>query len=110
VSVIHPKITEVLAQTFKVPAVEISPHATMDSLEMDSLAVAEFAVIIKERLGVDTDADTLLKGATLAEISAFLDEAQDHKAGEVHQAGETHKTGEAHKAGESYGAVVGVGR
>ncbi|MFE3602432.1 acyl carrier protein [Streptomyces sp. NPDC059096] len=72
---IHPKITEVLAETFKVPAVEIHPEATMDSLEMDSLAVAEFAVIIKERLGVDADSETLLKGATLAEITAFLDQA-----------------------------------
>ncbi|NEE60931.1 acyl carrier protein, partial [Streptomyces sp. SID8455] len=44
---IHPKITEVLTETFKVPAVEILPESTMDSLEMDSLAVAEFAVIIK---------------------------------------------------------------
>ncbi|MFJ2110815.1 MULTISPECIES: acyl carrier protein [unclassified Streptomyces] len=71
---IHPKITEVLAGTFKVPAEEIVPEATMDSLEMDSLAVAEFAVIIKETLGVDADSDRLLKGATLAEITAYLDE------------------------------------
>ncbi|MFJ4920675.1 acyl carrier protein [Streptomyces sp. NPDC088725] len=72
---IHPKITEVLTETFKVPAVEIFPEATMDSLEMDSLAVAEFAVIIKETLGIDTDAENLLKGATLAEISMFLTES-----------------------------------
>lgn len=72
---IHPKITEVLAETFKVPADEIIPSATMDSLEMDSLAVAEFAVIIKETLGVDADAEEVLRTATLAEISAFLDRA-----------------------------------
>lgn len=52
-SAIHPKITDVLISTFKVPAAEILPDSTMDSLEMDSLAVAEFAVIIKEKLGVD---------------------------------------------------------
>ncbi|QXE35984.1 MULTISPECIES: acyl carrier protein [Streptomyces] len=74
-SEIHPRITEVLTGTFKVPAAEILPEATMDSLEMDSLAVAEFAVIIKETLGIDTDSDALLKGATLAEITAFLDDA-----------------------------------
>ncbi|MEV0037042.1 acyl carrier protein [Streptomyces sp. NPDC050804] len=74
-SEIHPRINEVLTETFKVPAAEIVPGATMDSLEMDSLAVAEFAVIIKETLGIDTDSDTLLKGATLAEITAFLDDA-----------------------------------
>ncbi|WP_411144883.1 acyl carrier protein [Streptomyces sp. x-80] len=69
---LHPKIAEVLTQTFKVPAEDIRPDSTMDSLEMDSLAVAEFAVIIKEHLGVDADADKLYKDATLAEISAFI--------------------------------------
>ncbi|MFF5566436.1 acyl carrier protein [Streptomyces sp. NPDC012623] len=72
---IHPKITEVLTETFKVPAAEIVPEATMDSLEMDSLAIAELAVIIRETLGVHTDSGTLLKGASLAEITAYLDEA-----------------------------------
>ncbi|RDG34878.1 acyl carrier protein [Streptomyces corynorhini] len=72
---IHPKIIEVLTGTFKVPAAEIVPEATMDSLEMDSLAVAELAVIFKETLGVPADSDTLLKDASLAEITAYLDEA-----------------------------------
>ncbi|MEV7425519.1 MULTISPECIES: acyl carrier protein [unclassified Streptomyces] len=72
---IHPKITEVLTETFKVPAAEIVPEATMDTLEMDSLAVAELAVIIKETLDVRADSDTLLKGASLAALTAYLDEA-----------------------------------
>ncbi|MCX4680830.1 acyl carrier protein [Streptomyces sp. NBC_01433] len=74
---IHPKITEVLAGTFKVPDSEIFPESTMESLEMDSLAVAEFAVIIKETLGVDADADTLYKDATLTDISEFIRAAVD---------------------------------
>ncbi|MEI7032264.1 acyl carrier protein [Streptomyces pratensis] len=72
---IHPKITEVLTETFKVPAAEILPESTMDTLEMDSLAVAEFAVIIKETLGITADSEKLYKGATLADITAFLDAA-----------------------------------
>ncbi|MFF9506761.1 acyl carrier protein [Streptomyces sp. NPDC014724] len=74
-SAIHPKITEVLTHTFKVPAVEIRPDSTMDSLEMDSLAVAEFAVLIRETLGGQGDFDKLPKGATLAEITRFIDGA-----------------------------------
>ncbi|WP_326632807.1 MULTISPECIES: acyl carrier protein [unclassified Streptomyces] len=73
-SAIHPKITDVLISTFKVPAAEILPDSTMDSLEMDSLAVAEFAVIIKEKLGVDAGSDRLYKDATLADITRFIDE------------------------------------
>ncbi|WP_457518146.1 acyl carrier protein [Streptomyces sp. TE33382] len=72
--VIHPTITEVLTGTFKVPAVEILPDSTMDSLEMDSLAIAEFAVIIKETLGVEADSDKLYKEATLTDISEFIRE------------------------------------
>ncbi|MFE7389052.1 acyl carrier protein [Streptomyces sp. NPDC002596] len=74
-SAIHPKITDVLTNTFKVPAAEILPGSTMDSLEMDSLAVAEFAVIIKEMLGVEADSDKLYKDATLADITTFIDAA-----------------------------------
>jgi acyl carrier protein len=71
---IHPKIVGVLTDTFKVPPAEIHPESTMDSLEMDSLAVAEFAVIIKEKLGVDAGSDRLYKDATLADITRFIDE------------------------------------
>ncbi|MFG3531325.1 acyl carrier protein [Streptomyces sp. NPDC047917] len=74
-SAIHPKITDVLTHTFKVPAAEIHPGSTMDSLEMDSLAVAEFAVLIRETTGGDRDFDQLPKDATLADISRFMDTA-----------------------------------
>ncbi|MEV0490059.1 acyl carrier protein [Streptomyces atratus] len=74
-SAIHPRITDVLTNTFKVPAAEILPGSTMDSLEMDSLAVAEFAVIIKETLGVEADSDKLYRDATLADITTFIDAA-----------------------------------
>ncbi len=80
---IHPKITEVLTGTFKVPAAEILPESTMDSLEMDSLAVAEFAVIIKETLGVSADSEKLYKDATLADITAYIDEAVDSAESEA---------------------------
>ncbi|WP_326763950.1 acyl carrier protein [Streptomyces sp. NBC_01591] len=76
-SAIHPKITEVLTHTFKVPAAEIHPGSTMDSLEMDSLAVAEFAVLIRDTAGGDRDFDQLPKDATLADISRFIYAAAD---------------------------------
>ncbi|MFJ1547567.1 acyl carrier protein [Streptomyces sp. NPDC088246] len=73
-SAIHPKITEVLTHTFKVPVAEIHPDSTMDSLEMDSLAVAEFAVLIRETtMGGDGDFDKLPKDATLADITRYID-------------------------------------
>ncbi|MFE2375967.1 acyl carrier protein [Streptomyces sp. NPDC059398] len=71
-SELHPTLVDVLTHTFKVPAAELRPEATMEDLEMDSLAVAELGVIVKETLGVDADADSAYKGATLGRISDFL--------------------------------------
>ncbi|MFE3941757.1 acyl carrier protein [Streptomyces sp. NPDC059118] len=82
-STIHPKITEVLTHTFKVPVGEIHPGSTMDSLEMDSLAVAEFAVLIRETAGGDREFDQLAKDATLADISRFIHAAADGGARRV---------------------------
>ncbi|MFD0019639.1 acyl carrier protein [Streptomyces sp. NPDC058382] len=71
-SAIHPTITEVLSRTFRVPVAEILPESTMDGLEMDSLAVAEFAVVIRERVGVELDPGTLHRHTSLAELTEFL--------------------------------------
>lgn len=71
-SAIHPTITEVLSRTFRVPVAEILPESTMDSLEMDSLAVAEFAVVMRETAGVELDPGTLHRHTSLAELTEFL--------------------------------------
>ncbi|MCX4551445.1 acyl carrier protein [Streptomyces sp. NBC_01387] len=72
---LHPTLVDVLTNTFKVPAGELRPEATMDDLEMDSLAVAELGVIVKETLGVDADTDSAYKGATLGRITEFLNDS-----------------------------------
>ncbi|MGN5631839.1 acyl carrier protein [Streptomyces sp. AC154] len=71
-SAIHPTITEVLSRTFRVPVAEILPESTMDSLDMDSLAVAEFAVVMREAVGVELDPGTLHRDTTLAGLTEFL--------------------------------------
>ncbi|WUS95514.1 acyl carrier protein [Streptomyces sp. NBC_00708] len=74
-STIDPRITDVLSRTFKVPVAEILPGSTMDSLDMDSLAAAEFAVVLREATGVELDTGTLTRGTTLAELTSHLHEA-----------------------------------
>lgn len=71
-SAIHPEITDVLSHTFKVPVAEILPDSTMDSLDMDSLAVAEFAVILRETTGAELDPGTLHRQTTLARLTELL--------------------------------------
>ncbi|MFF1923646.1 acyl carrier protein [Streptomyces sp. NPDC058221] len=79
-SAIHPTITEVLSRTFRVPVAEILPESTMDSLDMDSLAVAEFAVVIRESVGVELDSGTLRRYTSLAGLTEFLQEAAGNGA------------------------------
>lgn len=69
---IHPRITDVLSQTFRVPVAEILPDSTMDSLDMDSLAVAEFAVVLREATGVELDPGALHRQTTLAGLTELL--------------------------------------
>ncbi|WLQ32161.1 acyl carrier protein [Streptomyces castrisilvae] len=76
-STIHPRITDVLSRTFKVPVAEILPESTMDSLDMDSLAVAEFAVVLRETTGVELDSATLHRQTTLAALTEFLHASAD---------------------------------
>ncbi|MEU3226173.1 acyl carrier protein [Streptomyces sp. NPDC006976] len=76
-STIHPRITDVLSRTFKVPVAEILPESTMDSLDMDSLAVAEFAVVLRETTGVELDSATLHRQTTLAALTEFLRASAD---------------------------------
>ncbi|NEC69726.1 acyl carrier protein [Streptomyces sp. SID9727] len=71
-STIHPRITDVLSRTFRVPVAEILPESTMDSLDMDSLAAAEFAVVLRETTGVELDTGVLTRGTTLAELTEHL--------------------------------------
>ena len=71
-STIDPRITDVLSRTFKVPVAEILPESTMDSLDMDSLAAAEFAVVLRETTGAELDTGMLTRGTTLARLTEHL--------------------------------------
>lgn len=66
-------IHDVLTTTFMVPPEEISPEAHLEQLELDSLALAEFALILGERLGVRLDETRAVRTTTLREITTYAD-------------------------------------
>ncbi|MFF8643260.1 acyl carrier protein [Streptomyces sp. NPDC015345] len=67
-------IRTALTSTFRAPEDEVVPGATLEQLELDSLALAEFALILEERLGVKIDSEHAVRTTTLAEVARHLEE------------------------------------
>ncbi|GHF69344.1 hypothetical protein GCM10010218_58440 [Streptomyces mashuensis] len=70
-------IRTVLTTTFQVPDDEVTPEATLEQLEMDSLALAEFALVLEERLGVRLRGEQATRSTTLAEVAAHVRALRD---------------------------------
>ncbi|MBZ6112770.1 MULTISPECIES: acyl carrier protein [Streptomyces] len=66
-------IRSVLTTTFQIPDAEISPERTLEQLELDSLALAEFALILQERLEVPVDEEHATRTTTLVQVTEHLD-------------------------------------
>lgn len=63
-------IKNALVSTFKVPAGEIHPEATLEDLGLDSLDVVEFAALINDQLHADVTEDEL---AELMRLDAIVE-------------------------------------
>ncbi|MBL1091530.1 acyl carrier protein [Streptomyces sp. 9-7] len=61
-----------LNETFGIDTAELHPDATFEELDVDSLALLEFALVMGERLGVTGETE-LRPGMTLAEATALVD-------------------------------------
>ena len=63
---------EILTTKFDVPEREITPGSTMDELDIDSLALAELALALQDRVGVKIEDHEADKDTTVAELTATL--------------------------------------
>ena len=70
-------IKNMLVSSFKVPADEIHPEATLEDLELDSLDVVELAAMIKDRLDVQVSEEEL---AGLMRVGAIADLVESRAA------------------------------
>jgi acyl carrier protein len=70
-------IHQILADDFEVPAEAISPQATLESLDLDSLALSEFALMLQERTGVKPAVGIVAKTTTVSELAASLEVGRD---------------------------------
>ncbi|MFD3558451.1 phosphopantetheine-binding protein [Streptomyces sp. NPDC058686] len=65
-------VASVLMHKFEVGPDSIRPDATLASLDLDSLALAELALALQDQLGVRVDESEATKRTTVAELSATL--------------------------------------
>lgn len=66
-------VLDVLTSTFSVPPVEVQPHKEFGTLDLDSLARSELALILKETLGVPCSDQDVPAHATVGGLAALLD-------------------------------------
>ncbi|MBX9420858.1 MULTISPECIES: acyl carrier protein [Streptomyces] len=66
-------ITDCLIQDFEVPADRVTPGATLDQLDLDSLSLVELSLIVEERLGLA--AADIRQDITLAELATLAESA-----------------------------------
>ncbi|UXX94391.1 phosphopantetheine-binding protein [Streptomyces sp. AD2-2] len=71
-SPVQTAVTAVLTEKFEVSPEHIRPEATLESLDLDSLALAELALALQETLGVPVADDEAAKHSTVGELVATL--------------------------------------
>jgi acyl carrier protein len=71
-------LVELLTEHLGVPADEVRPEATLEDLEVDSLALVELVVVIEDKLGVALDFDVEVQAQraelTVAQTSELLEQ------------------------------------
>ncbi|GAA3378501.1 hypothetical protein GCM10020367_58240 [Streptomyces sannanensis] len=63
-----------LVHKLKVSPDLITPEATREDIELDSLAVVELSLMLESELGVTISDDELLEAATVGDMVALMEE------------------------------------
>jgi acyl carrier protein len=68
------QLKEILSNKLKVSPESITPDATREDIELDSLAVVELSLLLKSELGLDISDDDLLEAETVADMVRLMEE------------------------------------
>ncbi|MGW6258991.1 acyl carrier protein [Streptomyces sp. NPDC055085] len=69
---IYQALCGVLVSTFAIPLREIRPTATIGDLDLDSLALAELAVILSENIGITVTEDGITAEHSLSDFAEHI--------------------------------------
>jgi acyl carrier protein len=67
------QLKEILSNKLKVSPESITPEATKDDIELDSLAVVELSLLLKSELDIDVSDDDLLEADTVADMVELME-------------------------------------
>ncbi|SFQ07857.1 acyl carrier protein [Amycolatopsis rubida] len=65
-------LREILVGKLKIPPAEISPGATPDGVDLDSLAIVELSMVLEKELGVAVSEDEIKQAATLGDLAELM--------------------------------------
>lgn len=65
-------IRDILADSFQVPADQITPEATLESLELDSLDLVELTLAVEDETGVAIEDEELEDVRTVGDAAELL--------------------------------------
>ncbi|MGV9407214.1 acyl carrier protein [Streptomyces sp. NPDC003674] len=68
------QLKEILSNKLKVSPESITPEASREDIELDSLAVVELSLLLKSELGLDISDDDLLEAETVADMVRLMEE------------------------------------
>ncbi|MEU2425321.1 acyl carrier protein [Streptomyces rubradiris] len=68
------KLKEILVNKLKVTPEQITLDATMEDIELDSLAVVELSLVLETELGVSVSDDELLEAETVGDMVALIEQ------------------------------------
>ena len=71
------KIISYLAQQLDIPADELDANTTFESLNLDSLDMAEMIVDMEEEVGVDFEIEGDVRLETIGELAAYIEDKLD---------------------------------
>ncbi|MFC8194078.1 acyl carrier protein [Streptomyces sp. NPDC060006] len=70
----------ILVGKLKVAEEVITPEATIDDIELDSLALVELALLIEQEVGVSVDEEELAGARTVDDITQLMSEQNSSAA------------------------------
>ncbi|MFF5720907.1 acyl carrier protein [Streptomyces buecherae] len=70
-------ITEILAEQFEVDQAVLRPETTLEELELDSLALLEFSLVLAERTGLRVSDEDVTRELTLRQIAEWIETGRD---------------------------------
>jgi acyl carrier protein len=69
---VYDLLVRLLASGFGLAGRDIRPDDTLDTLELDSLALVELILVVKKEFGVRISDDDLTKDATIARVAELI--------------------------------------